>query len=106
VRLQASIFLHSYGRSSALPFNIFVDHYRTTARLLKSELLKDGVVDQGVMEQLCKVFDGGELMVHIAAMQLTRISMCPGQGIKTEAQQSNATVVHTARIRVVLEECI
>jgi hypothetical protein len=45
-------------------FDIIIDPCRTTARLLKSELLKDGVVDHGVMEQLCKVFEGGKLMLH------------------------------------------
>jgi hypothetical protein len=37
------------------------DGSRCTSRLLQSELVKDGVIEPDIMEELCKVFEGGEL---------------------------------------------
>jgi len=41
------------------------DKSRCTGRLLQSELVKDGAIESSVMEQLCKVFEGGELHVEV-----------------------------------------
>lgn len=38
--------------------------FRSTARLLQSELVKDGKVQDDIAEQLCKVLEGGKLLKH------------------------------------------
>jgi hypothetical protein len=36
-----------------------IDDNSSTARLLQSELVKDGAIQTHIMDQLCKIFEGG-----------------------------------------------
>lgn len=61
VRPRAFISLHFCG-TSFCRFRVHAaDKGRCTSRLLQSELVKDGTIEYNGMEQLCKVFEGGEL---------------------------------------------
>jgi hypothetical protein len=60
VHLQAYIFQHYYGKSSAPSTLRFSLTIRCTARMLQSELAKDGNIDPAIMAQLCTVFEGGK----------------------------------------------
>jgi hypothetical protein len=60
VHLQAYIFLHCYGKSFAPFLLLFSLTIRCTARMLQSELAKDGNIDPAIMAQLCTVFEGGK----------------------------------------------
>jgi hypothetical protein len=58
-RLPMFTCLHFYGNVSAQRSGYVTDERSMTIRLLTSELIKDGVLQKDVFEQVCRAFDGG-----------------------------------------------
>jgi hypothetical protein len=64
----------------------FLMHSRMTARLLMSELIKDGGLSLDVVEQICTVFEGGAYVIRSRTAQLTTVSVPSSKSVPKEAK--------------------
>lgn len=59
VHQQAFTCPHCYGKFVNTKKSAASHVDRSTARMLQSELVKDGNIDTVILDQLCAVFEGG-----------------------------------------------
>lgn len=51
------------GEHAPLDLGYVADKHSMTVRLLTSELVKDGVFNKEIFEQICRAFDGGAILI-------------------------------------------
>lgn len=68
-----------------------------TAKLLMSELIKDGAVDSEIVERMCTVFDGGAYLVY-TWVRADSVSMPSSKGVSKKTKQRRSRAVQCSRV--------